>query len=591
VSEVIASAFASGGAPSQTQSRSRVHRLHFVIRQATRNALSVVVVVAFVGPVVIPVVGWLRFCAWAGLTLAGLGIRTFLLRRVTRIEVLEQNPDHWTRLFFGVTLVSGIIGASAPLLFFPSLSAVEQMFLTMIFCCWVTAAMTSAGVYTRFYATYVLIFIAPLIAAWLMTDNPHVVAIAVMLATYGAIIISFSLSFAKQVVAGVEIRFQNEELIYELDAARRTAEAANHAKSRLLAVASHDLRQPLHALTILSGLLKRYATSEKVGEVAQQIIRSVDSLERLFSSLLDLSRLDVGAMQPELRPVSLRAIVDQLRVEFRPRAEAKGLRFEAGGCEAMIVTDPVLLERILRNLIDNAIKYTERGRVELACEQRSDALVVRVADTGPGIRPEDREAIFKEFYQGSGGKHRETGLGLGLAIVERLTGLLEYTIETESEVGVGTAFRLVIPRRFISTGASESGTEPREGAGVALQGFCIVYVDDDVQVHAAMSLLFREWGCEAVIASTLAQAQTQLRERGIRPEAVLSDYSLAGNTTGFAVIEALRQEYGALPAAIITGETGPRAREKLKSSEYPVLLKPVQPDELRRLLEVFRSVG
>ena len=187
--------------------------------------------------------------------MAGLGIRTFLLRRVTRIEVLEQNPDHWARLFFGVTLASGIIGASAPLLFFPSLSAVEQMFLTMIFCCWVTAAMTSAGVYTRFYAAYVFIFIAQLIAAWLMTDNPHVVAITVMLAIYGAIISRFSLSFAKQVVAGVEIRFQNEELIHELDAARRTAEAANHAKSRLLAVASHDLRQPLHALTILSGLL------------------------------------------------------------------------------------------------------------------------------------------------------------------------------------------------------------------------------------------------------------------------------------------------------------------------------------------------
>jgi signal transduction histidine kinase/CheY-like chemotaxis protein len=591
VSEVTSSAAALVGLPSQRETRSRIHRLHFVIQQASRNVLGVVVAVAFVGPVVVPMAGWLRFSAWAGLTLGGLGLRAILLRPVTKIEVLEKDADRWARLFFGSTLVCGLIGASGPLLFFPSLSAVEQMFLTMIFCCWVTAFMTSAGVYTRFYTGYVFIFIVQLILAWLTTDNPHVVAITVMLAIYGAIISRFSLSFAKQVVAGVEIRFQNEELIHELDAARRTAEAANHAKSRLLAVASHDLRQPLHALTILSGLLRRYATSEKVGEVAQQIVRSVDSLERLFSSLLDLSRLDVGAMQPELRPVSLRAIVDQLSVEFRPRAGAKGLRFEASGCEAMIVTDPMLLERILRNLIDNAIKYTERGRVELACEQRSDALVVRVADTGPGIRPEDREAIFKEFYQASGGKHRETGLGLGLAIVKRLTELLEYTIETESEVGVGTAFRLVIPRRFISAGASESGTEPREGTGVALEGFCIVYVDDDVQVHAAMSLLFREWGCEAVIASTLAQAQTQLRERGIRPEAVLSDYSLTGNATGFAVIEALRQEYGALPAAIITGETGPRAREKLQGSEYPVLLKPVQPDELRRLLEVFRSVG
>lgn len=579
------------GAQSPSPARSRIHGLHFVIKQAVRNAFTVVVVVVFVAPVVVPWVGWLRFALWAGPTLAAYGARVLLLRRATKIEVVEENPERWARLLLASTLGSGVIGASAPLSFFPVLPPLEQMFLTMIFCCWVTGAMTSVGVYTRFYVSYVVVFFAPLILAWLMTDNPHVTSITIMLAVYGAIMGSFSRRFADQVLEGVEIRFQNEELIYELDAARRAAEAANHAKSRFLAVASHDLRQPLHALTILSGLLRRYATSEKVGEVAQQIVRSVDSLERLFSSLLDLSRLEVGAMLPELRPVSLRAIIDQLGVELQPRAQAKGLRFEGRGCDAMIVTDPVLLERILRNLIDNAIKYTDRGGVELACERRGDAIVVRVSDTGPGIRPEDREAVFEEFFQASGGRHRETGLGLGLAIVKRLSDLLEYSIETESEVGVGTTFRLVIPGKSLSSDAGRAGSEPGEGSGIDLLGFSIVYIDDDVQVHAAMDLLLREWGCNVVVASTLAQARALLRERGIRPEAVLSDFSLAEKATGFAVIEALRQEYGALPAAIITGETGPGAREKLRGSEYPVLLKPVQPAELRKLLEVFRSIG
>src|SRR5262249_16974959 len=155
------------------------------------------------------------------------------------------------------------------------------------------------------------------------------------------------------------------------------------------------------------------------------------------SSLLDLSRLEVGAVLPESRPVSLRAIVDQLGVEFRSRAGEKGLRFEARCKDVTIVTDPVLLERVLRNLIDNAIKYTEEGGVELACEQHGDAIVVRVTDTGPGIRPEDREAVFQEFFQASSGRHRDTGLGLGLAIVKRLADLLECSVETESEVGVG----------------------------------------------------------------------------------------------------------------------------------------------------------
>jgi signal transduction histidine kinase len=579
------------GAPSPRQSRKLVHGLHFVIQQAVRNAFTVVVVVVFVAPVVVPWVGWLRFALWAGPTLVAYGARTFLLRRATKIEVIEENPGRWARLLFLSTLGSGVVGASAPLLLFPLLPPQEQMFLTMIFCCWVTGAMTSVGVYTRFYVSYVFVFFAPLILAWLMTDNPHVASITIMLAVYGAIMSNFSRRFADQVLAGVEIRFQNEELIYELDAARRAAEAASHAKSRFLAVASHDLRQPLHALTILGGLLRRYATSEKIGEIAQQIVKSVSSLERLFSSLLDLSRLEVGAVLPESRPVYLRAIVDQLGVEFRSRAEAKGLRFEARGCDVTIVTDPVLVERVLRNLIDNAIKYTDEGSVELACERRGDAVVVRVTDTGPGIRPEDRDAVFQEFFQASAGRHREMGLGLGLAIVKRLVGLLECSIETESEVGVGTTFRLVIPGRFLGEDAARSGSEAREGSSVDLQGFSIVYIDDDVHVHDAMDLLLREWGCRSVIAPSLDQARAQLRERNIRPEAVLSDYGLAGGVTGPGVIEALRQEYGALPAAIITGETGHDASEKLKGSEYPVLLKPVHPDELRKLLEVFRSIG
>ena len=591
MNESVRPATLSRGTPSQRESRRRVHGLHFVIQQAVRNAFTVVVVIGFVAPVVIPWVGWMPFAFWAGPTLVAFGARMILLRRATKIEVVEENPERWGRRLLVSTLGSGVFGASAPLILFPLLPPQEQMFLTMIICCWVTGAMTSVGVYTRFYVSYVIVFFAPLIVAWLMTDNPDVASITIMLAVYGAIMSNFSRVFAKQVLEGVEIRFQNEELIYELDSARRTAEAASHAKSRFLAVASHDLRQPLHALTILSGLLRRLSTSEKVGEVAQQIVKSVSSLERLFSSLLDLSRLEVGAVQPESRPVSLRAIVDQLSVEFRSRAEEKGLRFEARCSDVTIVTDPVLLERVLRNLIDNAIKYTDDGGVELSCEQRGDEVVVRVTDSGPGIRPEDRDAVFQEFFQASGGRHRETGLGLGLAIVKRLADLLECSIETESELGIGTTFRLIIPGGFLCEDAARSGSEAREGSNVDLQGFSIVYIDDDVQVHDAMGLLLREWGCKSVIAPSLAQARVQLRERRIRPEAVLSDYSLAGGATGPAVIEALRQEYGALPAAIITGEIGPGASENLKASEYPVLLKPVHPDELRKLLEVFRSIG
>jgi signal transduction histidine kinase len=579
-------------AASDGNARGRVHVLHFVIEQAVRNTVSVMFVAGFIALVAGSAVGWPRFAAWAGTMIGAYGLRALLLQRATRREVIEEHTARWAALLFISTVVGGVIGASAPLLFFPLLPASEQMFLTMILCCWVTGAMTSVGVYPPLYTTYTVIFIGQLILAWGMTDYPHALSISILLFVYGAIMNGFARSFARQVGEGLEIRFQNEALIQQLDAARSAAEAANHAKSRFLAVASHDLRQPLHALTILSGLLGRHAASETTAEVAQQITRSVGSLEKLFSSLLDLSRLEVGAMLPELRSTALEPIIDELGAEFRPRAQAKGLAFEARSCEVAIVTDRTLLERILRNLIDNAIKYTERGSVELTCERVAGAVVIRVRDTGPGIAPEDREAIFEEFYQGgSQRQHREGGLGLGLAIVKRLSDLLGYTIETESALGAGTRFELVIPATLIGADPGDARSQGQENPQVSLEGFAIVYVDDDTRVHAAMSLLLREWGCNAVVAATLEEARAGVRERGMRPEAILTDYSLAASVTGFDVIEALRDEYGPLPAAIITGETAPGSREKLSSSEYPVLLKPAQPAELRKLLEVFRSVG
>jgi two-component system, sensor histidine kinase len=588
----LAGALASAVAAPGADRRGQVDVLHFVIEQAVRNTYAVLFVAGFVALIAGPVVGWPRFAAWAGATGAAFGIRALLLRPGLERAQLERDAGRWSALLFGSTVLSGIIGASAALLFFPLLPPLERMFLTMILCCWVTGAMTSVGVYPALYSAYAAIFIGQLVLAWLLSGQRDAWSIAVLLGVYGVIMNGFARSFARQVAEGFVIRQRNERLIQELDAARDAAEAASLAKSRFLAIASHDLRQPLHALTILSGLLGRRSSPETIGDVAQQIARSVGTLEKLFAALLDLSRLEVGALQPELRPASAAAVVEELAAEFRPRAQAKGLRFEAHGCEVAIVTDRTLLERILRNFVDNAVKYTERGTVGLACERRADAVVFSVRDTGPGIRPQEREAIFEEFYQAPDERpHRERGLGLGLAIVKRLSGALGYSIETESELGAGSTFRLLIPASRISALAPHPAGEAQAGAEVSLEGFGVVYVDDDVAVHEAMALLLREWGCRAVVAATLDAVRTRLREEGLRPEAVLSDYSLGGGLTGLEVIEALRAEHGALPAAIITGESAPGTREQLSRSEYPVLLKPVQPQELRRLLEVFRSVG
>jgi signal transduction histidine kinase/CheY-like chemotaxis protein len=582
-------AAAAGRAPVQLPVL--VHQLHFVIQQAFRNTVAVVIVAIGVGVVIVPHIGWVRFAAWAAGTLAAYGIRAILLWPGMRIEVIGKNPDRWVALLFGSTLISGIIGASAPFVFFPSLEPIEQMFLSMIICLWVTGAMASIGAYHVLYTGYVCVFIGELILAWLMTADAHPPFLAVLFAFYGLIIIGFGRSFAREVTTGVAIRFENQALVAELDAARRAAEAANDAKSRFLAAASHDLRQPLHTLTMLSGLLNRYARADKIGEIAQQIDRSVGALDVLFSSILDLSRLEVGALRPELCSVPLKPMIARLEAEYGARAQAKGLQFRAHSDDVAIVTDPVLLERMLRNLTDNAIKYCARGSVELICEAHSDAVIVRVADTGPGIRPEDCEAVFGEFFRAHDVRRSNEGLGLGLAIVKRLSDLLGYGIELQSEVGVGSTFKLVIPGTSITTDDPGIVGESRKTAEISLDGLAIVYIDDDTQIHAVMHLLLSEWGCQVVTASTLDEARARMRERGMRPDAILSDYALADNITGIDVIEALRQDYGGLPAAIITGESSPELREKLRHLEYPVLFKPTQPEELRRLLAIFRSIA
>jgi signal transduction histidine kinase/CheY-like chemotaxis protein len=568
-----------------------VHQLHFVVRQAIHNSIAVIILVIVVGAVFVPHVSWARYAAWGVGTLAAYGIRTLLLFPGMRTGVVEENPSRWVALLFASTLVSGLIGASAPFLFFPSLEPIEQMFLTMIICCWLTGAMTSVGAYMVLYASYASIFIGQLILAWLITGNAHAPFVAVLLLLYGVIIVTFAGNFSREVTTGVAIRFENQALVAELDAARRAAEAASVAKSRFLAAASHDLRQPLHTLTMLSGLLNRYANTDKVGEIAQQLGRSVGALDTLFSSILDLSRLEAGALQPELRAVPLQPMIARLESEYGARAQAKGLRFSARSDEVVIATDPVLLERMLRNLTDNAIKYCARGSVELVCEAHADAVVVRVADTGPGIPPENHEAVFGEFFRAHDARRSNDGLGLGLAIVRRLSELLGYRIELHSKVDVGSTFNLLIPATSITIAGLDIAAESAKAVEVSLDGLAIVYIDDDTQVHAVMQLLLSEWGCQVVTASTLEEARARMHERGMRPDAILSDYALADNVTGVDVIEALRQDYGGLPAAIITGESSAEFREKLGQLEYPILFKPTQPEELRRLLEVFRSLA
>jgi len=406
--------------------------------------------------------------------------------------------------------------------------------------------------------------------------------------------------FAGQIKADyddtIRIRFEKDELLRRLqqetlaaqqaraaaEQARAAAEQANLAKSKFLAAASHDLRQPLHTLMLFASLLGR-ASAAQQGEFLAHIRSAADSLNKLFSSLLDLSKLDSGAVTPSPQSVNAKRLLEAIAAEAAPSCAGRGLSLETSLVEAHVRTDPFLFERIVRNLLDNAIKYTDHGSVALRSAAHGTRLTVSVEDTGVGIGGAELERIFEEFYQiGNPGRRAEHGTGLGLAIVQRLCRLLGHPVSVRSAPGEGSAFSLELPLVAAPAPLEREGGDPLTvGDDRALEGRRIVVVDDDDRVRTAMAELIASWRGETLAFASYEDARAALAQwQGGAPCAVLADYRLGGEHNGFDLIRLLRRAYPGLPAAIFTGDTDAFVAESERMPDVPVFQKPVSADEI-----------
>jgi signal transduction histidine kinase/CheY-like chemotaxis protein len=365
-------------------------------------------------------------------------------------------------------------------------------------------------------------------------------------------------------------------------AARNAAEAANRAKSSFLAAASHDLRQPLHALGMYAQALTDRTRDAGGRQLAQRIAGSVGALEALLSALLDVSKLDAGAIVAKPRDFAIRPLLERLIDECAPEALERDLKLALVCGDRVIRSDPVLIERILRNLIANALRYTERGGIVIGCRPRGAAFAIEVWDSGPGIPAAQRTRIFEEFYQiGNPGRDRTRGLGLGLAIVRRLGELLGHRIELQSREGRGSVFRVVVPAGDRATLVTEPASAP-EQAGVA--GRRILVIDDEAEVRDATAGLLRQWGCDVVAVGDAASALQAYAGRAA-PEAMLVDYRLGDDADGLATIAELRKVFGrATTAVLVSGESGEIELARIGESGVPLLHKPLPPARLRSLL-------
>jgi signal transduction histidine kinase/CheY-like chemotaxis protein len=360
-------------------------------------------------------------------------------------------------------------------------------------------------------------------------------------------------------------------------------EVANLAKSRFIAAASHDLRQPLHALGLFIAQLRPRIEGKEAVRLVDRIDQSIAAMNELFNALLDVSKLDAGVLTPNLTEFPIDLVLKRAEATFAGAAREKGLALRISHSSAWIRSDLILLERILLNLISNAIRYTARGEVVVTCRRRGSALRIEVVDTGAGIAEDQQAKVFGEFYRVAGhDRNAHAGLGLGLAIVDRLCRLLDHKVELTSTVGAGSCFAVVVP---VVTTQSKSivPAATQEARPDALQDKIIVVLDDDPLVLEGSGGLLRSWGCHVVTADSASEAAEQLD--GQRPDLIMSDYHLANGRKGTDEIEELRAVFEVtIPAFLISGDTAPDQLRAARASGYHLLHKPLRPMALRSIV-------
>jgi len=365
-------------------------------------------------------------------------------------------------------------------------------------------------------------------------------------------------------------------------------ELANIAKSRFLAVASHDLRQPLHALGLFVAQLRAAATAAERQRLVERIDAAAAMMNELFKALLDISRLDAGALTPNITEFPVARLFERVQTTFAGTAKDAGLDFRVVPTHAWVRSDFVLFEQILLNLVSNAVRYAARGGVLIGCRKRGRNLRIEIWDTGPGIPDDQREKIFSEFYRGNDPQHDRRGLGgglgLGLAIVDRLCRLLHHPIELSSVVGRGSRFSVILPIVAAKPEAAAPPAPAVSALNLAAEKL-IVVIDDDALALDGMGGLLQSWGCHVIAARSAAEALTDLADAERPPDLVISDFHLSDQRTGIEAIEQLRAAFGALiPGFLVSGDISPVLLREAQRNGYHLLHKPVDPMPLRTML-------
>ncbi len=532
------------------------------------------------------------FAAWMSAIIVNQAWRLWLVRRYRAAAPVPPQRLPWGRAWAVGSAFAGALWGIAGIGLFVSGDPGHQALLIVCLFGVILGGINLTAVYRPSLYGFVLPALVPLIVRVAMEGDQVHAFIAAVMTVVLAFILGFGHNLNNVLTQSLAIRYENVDLIAELksqtaaaDSARAAAEAANRSKTQFLAAASHDLRQPLHALGLFASALADKVREPEQMSVVGSINASVDALERLFSAVMDVSKLDAGAIEPARRAFPLAPLLQRVEAGFAPVASAKRLRLSVVSTQAWVDSDPLLLERILFNLMSNAMRYTERGGVVLGVRRRADLLAIEVCDSGIGIAASERERIFDEFYQiDTAGRHDSQGMGLGLAIIRRLAALLHHPVEVHSAPGRGSRFCVLAPRA--APDALHPVPTKAPSPKSTLAGALVAVIDDEPAVVEGMRAWLAQSGAAVVGASSGDAMLSALGECGRYPDLIIADYRLGGGALGTDAIALLRHELGLeIPAMLISGDSSAEAISAMRASSMHVLLKPVLPKELHVLVE------
>jgi signal transduction histidine kinase len=550
-----------------------------ILTQTRAGAGTALLMGCTLGVLFVPAVGWWRYLAWFGALAIVMSVRQPYFRRL--VERDGATEETLRRIAYTTALTSWVLTASVPL-FSSWLSVSDLGVLTIVTVGWVCVAVAVLAVQPRVYALYLTACLLTVYLGWVQRASlRELLLIGVAMALGGPMLVRLARVVQSQLRDAVVAAQQNAVLVAHLRRALQSQEEAQRARSRFLGAASHDMRQPVQALLFLSDIFRKSTDPVRRDAMAQQIVRTGESIDSMFRHLVDFAQIDAGTMKAVVQPVQLEQLVAAAISGFAEKCAARNLRFRLDMPHpCTVAADPVLLERMLRNFLDNAFKYSLAGEILLCVECREQFAVLSVTDQGVGMEPDELAQACNAFFRGRSAAVAEAeGIGLGLAISRHMAELMQVDLQLQSRSGIGTSVTVRLP--LSAENLDLACSRHTEAGDTLLRGRLVAVVENDRLAREALCAWLLEAGARVAQGASLEQLLEVLRNAGDAPDLMLADFRLTDGT-GLDAVQAVRAAYGWVPAWIVSGEADLADR----GLDLPVLQKPITPE---RLLQAVRA--